>query len=162
MAGGGARGLDQLFDRTGAHLDFEVVDGGAGNGHHHRRGVAEIALKLHRRGSGGKAAIEGLQFEIDIAELRAAVLGFLRQLDVDERSSGQRDGADAVIGGAGWMDGFILRDGLFDWSSDELLDFLRRSSGPLASGDGDAHRNFGVLALGHREISVDSPDDDAE
>ena len=159
---GGAGGADGVLHGAGAHLDFEVIDGRAGDGHHQRGRVAEIALELDAGGALGQAWTKRLEFQIDIAELLAAIFGVFGELYVDEGCAGEGDGADAIGIGAGGVDGFVLRDGLLDRASDELLHLLRGGPRPLAGGDGDADRDLRIFALRHGEVAEGSPGDDGE
>ena len=56
----------------------------------------------------------------------------------------------------------VLGDLRLNRAGDELLDVHGGSARPLADGDGDAHRNVRILALRHRSIAVDAPQDRAE
>ena len=80
---------DRLRDGHCAQLDLQRLDRRAGDGQHQRRGVAEIALELHRRGALRKTSAESLEFEIDVAELFAAVAETFGELHVDEGKAGQ-------------------------------------------------------------------------
>ena len=157
--GSGARRTQRLFDGAGAHLDFQIVHGRTGHGHHERGGIAEIALEAHPGGAGGETRAERQEFEIDIAELLAAIAGVFGELHVDEGRAGQGNRADAVTIGGGRMDGFVFGDGLFDGAGDQLFHFLRGGAGPLAGGHGHAHGDLRIFALGHGEKSEQSPGD---
>jgi hypothetical protein len=52
---------------------------------------------------------------------------------------------------------FSILDRFLDAPRDELLDLLRGGAGPIGQGQRHADRNVRILALRHREESVDAP-----
>ena len=60
---------DRVLYRSRTHLDFQVVYRRAGDGHHERGGIAEVALKLDRRRAARQLWTKRLELQIDVAEL---------------------------------------------------------------------------------------------
>src|SRR5262249_45220311 len=81
----------------------------------------------------------------------AGVGDLLLQLDDHERAARPGVGRDLV-------DRRVAGDRLLDPPGHQLLDLLRARPRPRAEGGGHPQRDVGVLALGHREVAVDPPD----
>src|SRR3954469_18582458 len=56
----------------------------------------------------------------------------------------------------------VLGNLRLDRAGDELLDVHGGTARPLADGDGHTHRDVRILALRHRSIAIDAPQDRAE
>src|SRR5882724_5440560 len=60
------------------------------------------------------------------------------------------------------MDGLVLGNGIFDRTSDKLLDLLRCGARPRTEGHRDSDRNVGVLPLGHAAVAKPTPNEDTD
>ena len=60
------------------------------------------------------------------------------------------------------MDRLVLGYGVFYWTSEKLLNLLRRGTGPRTKGHRHPDRNVGVLALGHAVIAKPTPREDTD
>src|ERR1700675_1269978 len=60
------------------------------------------------------------------------------------------------------MNRLVLGNGIFDWTSDKLLDLLRRGTRPRTERHRDADRDVGILALGHAVVAKPAPDEDTD
>ena len=149
--------LDGLANGDGAQSNFGRRDFRAGDGQHQRSRVAEVAVELDWPGPARQLRVQLVHLQIDVAELFRLVLHVVGELDVNDRQAGEAERANAEIRRAVGPDGRVLRGRLLHGTRDQLLDLLRRSSRPLALRRRDAHRDVGVLPLGHVMVAVPSP-----
>src|SRR5437879_9875025 len=59
------------------------------------------------------------------------------------------------------MDGLIFSDGVFNRSSNKLLDLLRGRAGPRTRGHRHSHRNIRIFSLWHGMVAKPAPNQDA-
>src|SRR5882762_168984 len=60
------------------------------------------------------------------------------------------------------MNRLFLGNGIFDWTSDELLDLLRRGTRPRTERHRDSDRDVGILALRHAVVAKPTPNEDTD
>ena len=99
---------NRRFNGIGTSRNFDVVRLRARDGQHQGGGVSEIALETDGAGALRQLRIQGIQLEVDIAELPLGIGDALIQLNGDKRIAGKRYGLDAVVRICSRMDGLIL------------------------------------------------------
>ena len=76
--------LNRSLDRPGSNRNLDHAGRRAGDSQHQGRGIAEIAVELDGPGSLRQLVVEGIQLEIDIAELFLGVFDAIVQLHVHQ------------------------------------------------------------------------------
>ena len=150
---------NRCFDGIGTSRNFDVVRLRARDGQHERGGVSEIALESDGAGALRQLRIQGIQLEVDIAELPLGIGDALIQLNGHKRIAGQRYGLNTVVRIRSRMDGLILGGNVLNSTGNVLFDLLRRGSGPWTSRHAEAHGNVRILALRHGCIAELAPNE---
>src|SRR5262249_23579740 len=106
--------------------------------------------------------IQGIELQVDVAELPLRIGDALVQLNGHKRIAGERYGFDAVVRVCSRMNGLILGRDVLNSTGNVLFDLLSCSAGPRTSRHPETYGNVRVLTLRHRGVAEITPNQHAQ